>query len=364
MSDGKFIISFPLLMTVTFVTALVSTLLILPRLSSMASKIGLMDHPDMRKIHFHSRPLVGGVGMVMGLSLACLMWVPLTGLRGFYAGVVLLVTIGFLDDYQEVHHRVRLLGQVAAASVMMYYSKTYLVSFGDLLALGDIDFEQISILATVFCTVGVINALNMIDGLDGLCGGLSLVAFISFGVLSWINGISELVLICLAFSGVLMAFLKFNLNPAKLFMGDAGSLTLGFVLAFLSISITQREGSLVPPVAPLLILTVPITDTLILMTRRVLKGKSPFRADRYHMHHILLRFGLSEKGAVALMVSVSACFSVLAIVGTIYEFREYYMFAVFGVYFTTCVVGSINLKRIFRAYKRHQSRRRRLPDEK
>jgi UDP-GlcNAc:undecaprenyl-phosphate GlcNAc-1-phosphate transferase len=280
------------------------------------------------------------------------MWIPLTGLRGFYAGVVLLVTVGFLDDYREVHHRVRLLAQVAAASVMMYHSKTYLYTFGDLLALGDINFAPITILATVFCTVGVINALNMIDGLDGLCGGLSLVAFISFAVLAWINGINELVLISVAFSGVLVSFLKYNLNPAKLFMGDAGSLTLGFALAFLSISITQREGSLVPSVAPLLILTVPIADTLIVMTRRVLKGKSPFRADRYHLHHILLRFGLSEKGAVALMVAISTCFSILAIVGTIYEFREYYMFSVFGVYFTACVVGSINLKRIFRAYKR------------
>jgi UDP-GlcNAc:undecaprenyl-phosphate GlcNAc-1-phosphate transferase len=311
-----------------------------------------MDHPGRRKVHFHSKPLVGGVGMVMGLSLACLMWIPLTGLRGFYAGVVLLVTIGFLDDYRETHHRIKLLAQIIASSVMMYYSRTYLVSFGDLLSIGDIDFASLAIPATVFSTVGVINSLNMVDGLDGLAGGISLVAFASFAVLAGINGLDQLVLLSIAFCGVLMAFLRYNLNPAKLFMGDAGSMALGFALAFFSISITQIEGSLVPPVAVLLVLTVPIVDTLIISARRVSGGRSPFQADRYHLHHILLRFGFSEKRAVAIIVAITACFSLVAIAGTLLGVPEYYMFLVFVVYFTVCIMVSLYLKRVFRAFKR------------
>jgi UDP-GlcNAc:undecaprenyl-phosphate GlcNAc-1-phosphate transferase len=260
--------------------------------------------------------------------------------------------VGFLDDYREAHHRVKLLAQIVAGSVMMYYSRTYLVSFGDLLSIGDIEFASLAIPATVFSTVGVINALNMVDGLDGLAGGISLVAFASFAVLAWINGLDQLVLLSIAFCGVLIAFLRYNLNPAKLFMGDAGSMALGFALAFLSISITQREGSLVPPVAPLLILTVPIVDTLLLMSRRVAGGRSPFQADKYHLHHILLRFGLSEKRAVAIIVSITACFSLLAISGTLLEFPEYYMFLVFAMYFTACITVSLYLKKVFRAFRR------------
>jgi UDP-GlcNAc:undecaprenyl-phosphate GlcNAc-1-phosphate transferase len=309
-----------------------------------------LDYPGKRKIHAEPKPRIGGVGMVMGLSLACLLFVPLSNLRGFYMGMVLLVSAGFLDDCKELDHKVKFLAQVAAAVFMVYYSNTILLSFGDLVALGDINFGPLAVPMTIFCTIGVINALNMIDGLDGLAGGVSLVAFATFAALAYLNGQAQLVVLGIAFCGVLIAFLRFNFHPARLFMGDAGSMTLGFALAFFSIAVTQGEGLVVPPAAPLLVLAVPITDTLILMTKRAMRGRSPFYPDKHHLHHILLRLGFGERGATGFIIVLTALFSSVALAGTVFKVPEHYLFMVFLAYFLACFVVSLNLKQLLRTW--------------
>ena len=332
-----------------FLAAFGVTFVLLPKLTHIAASIGLIDHPGKRKVHNRPKPLVGGIGMMIGISISLLLFTPLVNLRGFYAGMLALAIVGFLDDFRELDHWWKFYVQVFASACVIVFSGATLHTFGDLLSLGPIDFPVLSLPMTVFCIVGVVNAVNMIDGLDGLAGGISFIAFASFAVLSYIGNYPNLVLLSVAFCGALLAFLWYNWHPSKLFMGDAGSLTLGFALAFLSIAVTQRQGSPVPPVASLLIMAVPITDTVTVMLKRALSGKSPFHADKSHLHHMLLRMGFSKREAVLIMYLISFVFSITAVGGTILNLPEHSLFFVFVVYFTVYFAASFHVRKIIRA---------------
>ncbi len=341
------ITDYPLNIIFAFINTALVTIFLLPRLSSIALKIELIDYPDKRKVHVQPKPLVGGLGMIMAFSITCLLFVPLSSLRGFIAGIIMLVIIGFLDDYSEMNHRLKFLVQVAASIIMIIFSNNILYSFGNIFGFGPVQLGSFAILLTIFCTVGVINSINMIDGLDGLAGGVSLISLLSFSFLAYINGQIELVLICVGLSGAVIGFLKYNWNPAKLFMGDAGSLAIGFALAFLAISITQKESSTVPPIAALLIMAVPVVDTVTLMIKRVIRGKSPFSPDTKHFHHILISYGFSRKNSVKIILFISVLFSATAIWGTVYKIPEYYLFMIFSLYFISYFVASFHIERVF-----------------
>lgn len=348
----------------SFAVPLCITLFVLPKFAHIASALGLVDQPGRRKVHTSPRPLVGGLAMSLGVAVGCLLFMPLTlikghaggSMRGFYAGLVILVLIGFFDDFQEVNHRLKFLVQIVAAVMVVYFSRISLTTFGDLLHLGSIDFPSLGLPMTVLGMVGVINALNMIDGVDGLAGGVSLVAFATFALLSFVDGHTTILLLCLAVSGALVAFLTYNWHPSRLFMGDAGSLFLGFSVSFVAIVITQDAGSQVKPVAPLLVLAVPITDTLTVMTKRVMKGRSPFYADKTHLHHILLKFGFTKRQTAVIIIAMTAAFSLLAIVGTLLDVPEYDLFLVFLIYFFSYFSASFFVKRIF-SYRRTKENR-------
>jgi UDP-GlcNAc:undecaprenyl-phosphate GlcNAc-1-phosphate transferase len=340
-----------------FSISFVITFFVLPRLGRVAFRMGLLDYPNRRKVHIHPKPLIGGLGMIMAVSIAGLLFIPLSNLRGVYAGMILLVITGFLDDFKKLNCRWKFMAQILAAIIMIYFSGAILHSFGDLLSLGPISFDKIAIPLTIFCTVGVINAINMIDGLDGLSGGISLIACLSFAVLAYINNQTELLFLSIALTGALIAFLRYNWHPAQIFMGDAGSFTIGFTLVFLSIAITQKDNSLVPPVASLLILAVPIVDTVTIMSKRIIKGKSPFRADKTHFHHILLRFGFKKKNAVGAVLLLSAMLSSFAVAGTILKIPEYYLFSIFLVYLGLYVLSAAYIKDILTARLRLRRRK-------
>lgn len=332
-----------------FFTTLATTLFILPQLSHIAAKIDLLDYPDAkRKAHNNPEPLIGGLGMIIGFFLSCLLFSQMSGMRGFFGGVAILGVVGVLDDYKELNHRWKFIAQIIASILMIYFSKTALLTFGDLFNFGQINIGMFTTPMTVVATVGVINSINMIDGLDGLAGGISLIAFISCGIFSYINNQTDLMLLSIALSGAVIAFLKYNWYPSKLFMGDAGSLFLGFSLTFLSLKITQTNGSHISPVAPLLILAVPIVDTITLMIKRTLKGKNPFKADKYHLHHILTRLGLDKNWAVKVILCISVLFSCIVIIGMIAKIPEYYLFLVFITYFILYLISSFYIKNILK----------------
>lgn len=332
----------------SFGVPLVLAMVLIPRFSAIAMKVGLVDHPGDRKVHSSAKPLVGGLVMMISISISCLLFVPLQGLRGLYAGIFLLTLVGIFDDFHDISYRTRFAAQVVAVLLLYYLGDGRLTTFGDLLWLGQITFKPISLLATLFCIVGVINALNMIDGLDGLAGGISLVAFSSYAVLAHLNGQVALLMVALAMMGALLAFLYYNKPPSRLFMGDAGSVAIGFMLGYFSIAVTHYEVSIVPPVCALLILTVPITDTMIVMFVRKKKGNSPFKADRGHLHHILIRFGYSKAAAVIILVGLSFVFSSLSVAGAYWGIPEPLMFMAFVAYFLLSACIAYNIKFLYR----------------
>lgn len=264
---------------------------------------------------------------------------------------------GFLDDYKVLPPKLKFLFQITATLLMIYLSKNILHTFGNLFSFGEIELGMMAIPVTVFCTVGVINAINMIDGLDGLAGGLTFISLLTFSVLAYLNGQSELMLVSISIAAAVLAFLKYNSPPASLFMGDAGSLSLGFALAYLSIALTQWEGSRVSPVVPLLVLAVPIVDTVTIMTRRIMKGRSPFEADRFHTHHILIRLGLSKEAAVKVLLTVSLIMAFIGIVGVVEEIPEHKLFSVFALYFLLCFISSFYIKETFVLWARFRRKR-------
>ncbi len=322
------------------------TAFFLPHLKGLASRIGLIDSPNRRKIHLSPRPLVGGLGMSLAVALTGLLFVPLFNMRGFYAGLVLLVITGFFDDFGELNHRYKFVAQIIAAVFMMYFSKVYLHTFGNILAFGSIDFEMLAIPVTVIGVVGVCNSINMIDGLDALAGGISLTVFSSFAFLAFLNNEPALMLLSLSICGSLLAFLIYNWHPAKLFMGDAGSLFLGFACAFMSIALTQGQKSIITPVIPLLVLAVPIVDTVTVMTKRLMKSRSPFLADKGHLHHVLLKMGYSKRQTAAIIILLSAIFSLIAITGSLLKIPEYFLFFFFMAYFAAYFAASFYVKKM------------------
>jgi UDP-GlcNAc:undecaprenyl-phosphate GlcNAc-1-phosphate transferase len=305
---------------------------ILPSLSRVATRTGLLDYPNSRKVHSSPVPLVGGIAIVSATLLMCLPL--LTGglLNGFYFGAILLTLVGLRDDFSPVSFRWNLGAQVVAVTAAVFSREAVLHSFGDLIGTGPIDFGLLSAPVTVFCMVGVINAFNMIDGLDGLAGGVSLIAFLSFALLAHLGGQNQLMFLSLALGGAVGGFLIFNWHPARLFMGNAGSLPLGFALAYLSVSITQHQGSRIQPAVPLLILAVPLVDTVMVILRRLANGRSPFAADKNHLHHMLMEMGFGKQGAVVLILSVTLVLSVFAVSGAVAGLPDYYLFASFFLY--------------------------------
>lgn len=344
-------ISSELRILLVFLASFFVAIFTLPKLAHIARRLGLLDQPNQRKVHSHPRPLVGGIGMVLAVTFTSLMFIPIDGLRGYFLGLAILLFTGFFDDYKEMGHRQKFLAQILAAGMMIYFSKVVLCSFGDLLGVGDIIIPggvYVIWIVTVFSVVGVINAVNLIDGLDGLAGGISFIAFIFFAIHASLADQPTLMLLNLALAGALLGFLRFNWHPSVLFMGDAGSLCLGFSLAFMALALTQAEASSTRPVTALLILAVPITDTLIVMFKRVLRGQSPFVADKYHLHHIFLRYGMSRSGAVRVILILSVLMGSLSLLQPVYGISDAALFAMFVVYFVIYLCSSFYIVGLLR----------------
>ncbi len=326
-----------------FLIALFSALFTLPKLVHIAKRINLLDQPNQRKMHVVPKPLVGGFGFVLSACFAAALLLPPTGLRGFFAGLALMLFIGFLDDLKELDHKQKFIGQIVAVALLIYFSNIRLVSFGDLFGLGEINIPGywLSVLVTVFCMLGVINSINLIDGLDGLAGGVSFVAFLIFATHASLAQNQCYLLLNLAFAGAVLGFLYFNWHPASLFMGDAGSLCLGFTLGFMALAMTQGNNPCMSPITALLILAVPISDTLTVMTKRIMHGKSPFHPDKYHLHHIFMRYGFGRLSTVKIIIGISAILGGISLLGPFYGVQDNALFLLFIFYFVFIFISSL-----------------------
>lgn len=282
-------------------------------LVNVAAPLGLMDSPDERKRHVGDVPAVGGLAIYLSVFLAAIIagssasvYMPLL------IGGILVVT-GLLDDRFGLSALLRLPIQAAAAFLMMYVGGIGIESVGSILGSQAIVFTGFAVAGfTIMCTVGVINSINMIDGVDGLSGSVMLLTFLPLVYLSWTAGETGLLVLLVSLICSILAFLYFNARlfrpTAMVFLGDTGSMLLGFVLVWTLIKLTQGSGAVLSPVAAGWIFGLPLVDTVSVMVGRLLAKKSPFGADRTHFHYKLIDSGLSVNRAVAIILVIHLAF--------------------------------------------------------
>ena len=323
---------------IAFSVALTSIILLKP----LAMRLGLVDAPGERKFHEGNIPLIGGIAMFLGFSFALLtLDVSLSAYRCLIAGSGLLIVTGLLDDFHELTPRSRLFIQIFVAILMVWWGKISLQSFGHLFSLGEIKLGFFAFPITVLAAVTIINAVNMTDGTDGLAGSI---AFVEFFYLAWLSHHAHLLvtgqLIYLVLT-VLLAFLCFNFpwrQKASVFMGDSGSMWLGFVLAWFCIELSQSPHEAAQPVVFLYIMAIPLWDISSVIVRRLTRGFSPFKADRGHLHHCLLQRGFSSLQVTIIITLLSAVLGLAGILGAKFNIPESILFAGFIVMFIVYLV--------------------------
>ena len=298
------------------------TALLIVWLRRPALRFGLVDHPGGRKRHGDSVPLTGGVAITVAVFITLAASAhKMADYQVLFAAMLVLGAIGVLDDIGEVSPRTKLGAQVVAAVLMTSWGNHFLTGLGDILARGPIDLANWAIPLTVFATVAVINGINMFDGLDGLAGGLVAGILAFFAYFAWLQpDVNALKLLLVVLGGV-AGFLLFNLphrwrGRRRVFMGDAGSLVLGFVIVWFTIALTQPVGSpgRVPPVVMLWVVGIVLFDVFTVTVRRVLRRRDPAAPDRAHLHHLLLRRGFSPPQTTAIIVGANV---LLGLTGTI-----------------------------------------------
>ncbi|MEW6267129.1 MAG: MraY family glycosyltransferase [Thermodesulfobacteriota bacterium] len=300
---------------VYFTTLLISmfiTIALIPLFMGLAQKYQVMDIPDQRKVHAAPIPRCGGLAMAVGALVPAFIWAPLNDfIQAAVFGSWVLVFFGLLDDWKGLSYRVKFAGQIAAALVMIIHGGVTIKSLGLIFPTEIILPEWAAVFLTLVVIVGVTNAINLADGLDGLAGGISLISFICIGYLAYRAESMAITLLAVAASGSILGFLRFNTYPAVVFMGDAGSQLLGFLAISLALSLTQ-DGTPLSPTLPLLLLGFPILDTLTVMIQRIAEGRSPFAPDKSHFHHRLLKLGLEHNEAVLTIYAIQVFLAVLA----------------------------------------------------
>lgn len=289
-----------------------------PVVKTFATKVGAIDIPDgKRRVHDHPIPRMGGLAIFLGFLLSVVLFADITRqVRGILIGAVLIVACGAIDDVVNLRAWIKLLVQVAAAVIAVahgvvieFFSNPNIFSDNELLVLG-----WLSIPVTVLWIVGITNSVNLIDGLDGLAVGVSTIASVTMFVVVLLVSEGNVALLLAALMGACLGFMPYNLNPAKIFMGDTGALLLGYVLSTVSVVGMFKTYALVTFVVPILALFLPLFDTTCSFFRRILRGQSPMHPDRGHLHHRLIDMGLSQKQAVAILYSVSAILGLCAVV--------------------------------------------------
>tara|TARA_R110002012_G_scaffold56765_2_gene145855 strand:- start:24395 stop:25426 length:1032 start_codon:yes stop_codon:yes gene_type:complete len=306
----------------------------------LAVDVGLVDKPNARKHHDGQVPLIGGISIFAAVLAASLLWLPNTlELRMYLIASAMMVFIGALDDKYDLKVRIRIVGQIIIASLMIYGVGGYIANLGDLFGLGDINLGPAGIIFTYFAIIVVINAYNMVDGIDGLIGSLSLNTFTAIAILFLISGNNNGYLSYpLMLATATLPYLVFNLGffkkyTNKIFMGDAGSMFIGLSVIWLLSMGTQGENASFRPVTALWICAVPLMDMLAIVMRRYRKGKSPFKPDRDHLHHILQRAGLSSRQTLIAITVFSVLMSSLGVLGEYFQVPESIELLIFIVIF-------------------------------
>lgn len=295
-----------------FLIALISSFLLIYPVKRLAIKWNIVDKPNYRKIHTETTPRFGGIAIFMGSMLGLLYLFPSNEhMFAIIAGAFVIVITGTLDDRYDVRPVVKLTGQFIAASFLV--SSGLIIEQINLPFFGMVELGFISVLVTVFWVIGITNAINLIDGLDGLATGVSTIALISILIMAIIDGQFIVVSFSTVLIGANLGFLYHNYYPAKIYMGDTGSNFLGYMIAVISMLGLFKNVTLLSFLIPIIILAVPIFDTIFAIIRRMRNNEGIMVADNKHVHYQFLRIGLSHRVSVLIMYVFAALFGGLAI---------------------------------------------------
>jgi UDP-N-acetylmuramyl pentapeptide phosphotransferase/UDP-N-acetylglucosamine-1-phosphate transferase len=305
-------------------TSFTIAMLAFPVLIKLLTQWKLFDNPSRHKIHQHFTPSMGGICILLGVGFTLAISLPLREwitMKFFFVGLAAIFITGLRDDILTLSPRQKLLGQLLPIVLVVVFGKVTLSSFYEL---GAAVFPVwLSIIITIFTIVILTNAYNLIDGLDGLAGTVGAIALLFYGVWFYHAGSPYLAIVAITFLGAILAFLVFNWQPSRIFMGDTGALSIGFTLSFLTVCFINQNFQLEDAgwlhftssiSTAVCVMIIPVFDTLRVIILRLSRWQSPFKADRNHLHHQLLLIGLSHAGAVMVLAGVNLFFIVLAFV--------------------------------------------------
>lgn len=309
-------------------------MILIPPVMKWADRIGAIDIPDARKVHTVAIPRVGGIAMVIGSIVSILLLVSIDArIISILVGYMVIWIFGVWDDKCDINYKIKFIGQLLAVVIVVYFGDVVITNFPF------VDEEIPSYLAipfTIFALVGITNAINLTDGLDGLAGGTSLITISMIALLAYDAGSESIVLISMAVAGSILGFLRHNTYPARLFMGDTGSQFLGFSLGVLVIYLSQLANSAMSPLIPLIILGLPVLDTVAVIVQRLYENRSPFSADKNHIHHKLLEVGFDQYEAVFIIYLIQTSLITIAYF-MLYE-SDMMLLAIYSI-FSVLVLG-------------------------
>lgn len=288
-------------------------------LTRASHKVGLLDMPGGRKEHGSATPVVGGIAIYLGILAGVTLLLPdiWTAYASFMGVALLILVVGVLDDLHDISARLRLLVQLVALSLMVFWGHIKLTHLGDLFGHGNIGLNIFGIPLTLFGAATLVNALNMMDGLDGLAGSITLTMLASLCGIAYFSGFMQEAHVLMIIVMTLASFLCFNFplwpgKKASLFMGDAGSTLLGFILAWFTIDLSQRTGSIASPVIMLWVVAVPLLDLAIVFLKRLKAGRSPFKPGNEHLYYSLIAKGLSRTQSTLVILAMTIVSQLIA----------------------------------------------------
>lgn len=306
-----------------FFTSLVVTYLSMPSLIKLALRLNLLDVPENRSSHSVSTPFLGGIAIFGGTFLSVVLFLPfdhLVTLRYMLSAYLIMFMLGARDDVEPLTPSIKMAGQILVSCALVFGAGIRLTSLYGMFGVWDISYT-VSILLTIFTLLVIINAVNLIDGIDALCSSFGLLSMAAFGTWFYLTQHLEYAVLATALAGALISFLRFNFTPAKIFMGDTGSLFIGLTCAIMAITFIEFNGTTsvlaykysAAPAIAMAVLILPLSDLLRVFIIRLLKRKSPFAPDRNHLHHILTDLGYSHIQATLMLLLINVLCLVLAI---------------------------------------------------
>lgn len=299
-----------------FLIAIILSLLLTPLIKILAIKIGAVDKPNHRKIHTNLIPRLGGFAIYLSFVISVFLSFNYSNksVKGLLLGSFIIVLCGVIDDIKELNYKTKLIFQFLATMALIIHNICITkISILSTDGTSFIDLGVLSIPVTLLWVIGVTNAMNLIDGLDGLACGLSSISSIFLFIIFIATGNNTMALMIIILAGACLGFLPYNFNPAKIFMGDTGSMFLGFILAGMSIQGTVKYAATIIMFAPILIIGLPLYDTLVTMLRRFIQGESIMSPDKQHFHHRMLSLGLTQKQVALISYLINTLLGLLAI---------------------------------------------------